>query len=252
MHAPAAPAPAAPQPTSTGPAQRRSVSLTAAETTGPAEDDLCPAQLGYTPLRPLYPQRQTTQRGPAQQHLLQWRQPAQQTIDTANHRPAQQRPCGRDNRPGELHLSKSTPPLCSPLCRYGPNNSAVDNIQTSRSSNGVHELFTIFGSHPPSSQKWGHWSQNGMDESHRIVEPHQQSKTTSKSAINGWRPRNHNPVRPAQSAQQTTFWLTRALVGYISHYNSGCSLTGNPLSPQLAGRPPGGPVPGREPWLCLY
>jgi hypothetical protein len=115
MHAPAAPAPAAPQPTSTGPAQRRSVSLTAAETTGPAEDDLCPAQLGYTPLRPLYPQRQTTQRGPAQQHLLQWRQPAQQTIDTANHRPAQQRPCGRDNRPGQLHLSKSTPPLCSPF-----------------------------------------------------------------------------------------------------------------------------------------
>jgi hypothetical protein len=100
--------------------------------------------------------------------------PAQETIDTANHRPAQQRPCGRDNRPGELYLSKSTPPLCSPLCRYGPNNSAVDNIQTSRSSNGVHELFTIFGSHPPSSRKWGQWSQNGMDESHRIVEPHQQ------------------------------------------------------------------------------
>jgi hypothetical protein len=91
-------------------------------------------------------QRQTIQRGPAQQHLLQWRQPAQQTIDTANHRPAQQRPCGRDNRPGELHLSKSTPPLCSPLCRYGPNNSAVDNNQTSRSNNGVHELLTIFGS----------------------------------------------------------------------------------------------------------
>jgi hypothetical protein len=52
MHAPEAPASAAPQPTSTGPAQRRSVSLTAAETTGPAEDDLCPAQLGYTPCGP--------------------------------------------------------------------------------------------------------------------------------------------------------------------------------------------------------
>ncbi len=63
MHAPAAPASAAPQNSSvepsTGPAQRRSVSLTAAETTGLAEDDLCPAQLGYTPLRPLYPQRQS-------------------------------------------------------------------------------------------------------------------------------------------------------------------------------------------------
>jgi hypothetical protein len=123
-----------------------SVSLTAAETTGPAEDDLCPAQLAYTPLQPLSPQRQTTQRGPAQQHSLQWRQPAKQTIDTANHLPAQQRPCGRDNQPGKLHLSKPTLPLCSPLCRYGPNNSAVENIQTSRSSNGVHELFTICGS----------------------------------------------------------------------------------------------------------
>ena len=37
MHAPEAPAPAAPQPTSTGPAQQRSVSLTAAETTGLTE-----------------------------------------------------------------------------------------------------------------------------------------------------------------------------------------------------------------------
>jgi hypothetical protein len=74
--------------------------------------------------------------------------------------------------------------------------------------------------------------------------PTNSQNLSSKSAINGWRPRDHNPVRPAQSAQQTTFWLTRALVGYISHYNSGCSLTGNPLSPQLAGQPQGGPVPG--------
>jgi hypothetical protein len=110
---------------------RHSVSLTAAETTGPAEDDLCPAQLRYTPLQPLYPQRQTTQHGPAQQHSLQWRRPAHQTIDTANHLPAQQRPCGRDNRPCKLHLSKSTLPLCSPLCRHGPKNSAVDTGQYS-------------------------------------------------------------------------------------------------------------------------
>jgi hypothetical protein len=99
MHAPAAPASAAPQPTSRGPAQRHSVSLTAAETTGPTEVDhlqaqcftgtpavettgqaehACntpssehgnnsrPTRLGCTPLQPLYLQRQTTQRGPAQ------------------------------------------------------------------------------------------------------------------------------------------------------------------------------------------
>ena len=193
MHAQEAPAPAAPQPTSTGPAQQRSVSLTAAETTGLTEttyrhsaslvgpatprrwrqsarhstpaihraraharkygNNPRPMRLGCTPRQHLHPrrhslrppgrprdaqchslqhrqqarrkttcalQRQTIQRGPAQQHLLQWRQPAQQTIDTANHRPAQQRPCGRDNRPGELHLSKSTPPLCSPPLSLRP------------------------------------------------------------------------------------------------------------------------------------
>jgi hypothetical protein len=207
MHAPAAPASAAPRLTSTGSAQRRSVSLTAAETIGPAEttyrhsvslvgpatplwwrqparrstpatrrarahapkhgNNPRPTRLGCTPRRPLHPRRHSL-RPPgrpsdAQCHSLRRRQLAQQTIDTANHRPAQQRPCGRDSRPSKLHLSKPTQTLCSPLCRHGPNNTAADNIQTSRSNNGVHGLFTIFGSHPPSSQKWGLWSQNGMD-----------------------------------------------------------------------------------------
>jgi hypothetical protein len=109
-----------------------------------------PTRLGCTPLRPLHPRRHSL-RPPgrpsdAQCHSLQRRQLAQQTIDTANHRPAQQLPCGRDSRPGKLHLSKPTPPLCSPLCRHCLNNTATDNIQTSRSNNGVHGLFTVFGS----------------------------------------------------------------------------------------------------------
>jgi hypothetical protein len=68
-----------------------------------------------------------------------------QTADAANHRPAQQHPCGSDSRPGKLHLSEPTPPLCSPLCRHGSNNTAADNVQTFRSDQWGVQLFTIFG-----------------------------------------------------------------------------------------------------------
>ncbi len=98
--------------------------LTAVETTGPAEYNPSQVRLGYMPLWPFH-----SQRWQDQQHSPQWRQPAQRATDTVNRRPAQQRPCGRDNRPGRMHVSKPTPPLCF----NGPNNAAADDIQASRS-----------------------------------------------------------------------------------------------------------------------
>jgi hypothetical protein len=43
------------------------------------------AQLGYTLLRPLYPQRQTTQHGPAQRHSITQQGPAQQHSPNITH-----------------------------------------------------------------------------------------------------------------------------------------------------------------------
>jgi hypothetical protein len=81
----AASAPAVPQPSSTGSAQRHPSPRAAAETTDPVEDDMHPAQLGYAPLRPLYPQCRTTQHGPAQRHSLTHQGPAQQHSPRVTH-----------------------------------------------------------------------------------------------------------------------------------------------------------------------
>jgi hypothetical protein len=106
-----------------------------------------------------------------------------------------------------------------------------------------------------------------MDESHRFAEPHQQSKTLFKAPSTAGGHQQSNTLFKAPSTagglaitilcvplgqpSKTTFWLIRALVGYMSHYKW-LFLTSNSLSPQHTGRPPGGLVPGRKPWLCSY
>jgi hypothetical protein len=90
-----------------------------------------------------------------------------------------------------------------------------------------------------------------MDESHRFAEPHQQSKTLFKAPSTAGGLATTILCVPLSQPSKTTFWLIRALVGYMSHYKW-LFLTRNPLSPQHTGRLPGGPVPGRKPWLCSY
>jgi hypothetical protein len=131
------------------------VSLTAAETTGPAEttyrhsaslvgpatprwwrqsarrsmpatrrapkhgNNPRPTRLGYTPRRPLHPRRHSL-RPPgrpsdAQCHSLQRRQPAQQTIDTANHRPAQHAPAAETAGPENCTYLNQLCPFVHPF-----------------------------------------------------------------------------------------------------------------------------------------
>jgi hypothetical protein len=124
------------------------VTLTAVETTGPAGTTQVLRDSDARPCGPCTYIARTKHHGPAQRHSLQWRQPARRVTSTGtvNQRPAQRHPCGGATGPADYACLSQLSPFVSPFVSTASIIQPRTIFKHPGRNNGVHELFTIFGS----------------------------------------------------------------------------------------------------------